>query len=66
MIVTLEVNNNIENEFFSFLKLLNDKVKVLEQIEGISKNEDDYKLYLERKNEEEFEFDEVKRILNEN
>jgi len=46
--------------------LLNDKVKVLEQIEGISKNEDDYKLYLERKNEEEFEFDEVKRILNEN
>jgi len=66
MIVTLEVNNNIENEFFSFLKLLNDKVKVLEQIESISKNEDDYKLYLERKNEEEFEFDEVKRILNEN
>ena len=66
MIVTLEVNNKIENEFFSFLTLLNDKVKVLEKIEEISKNEDDYQLYLERKDEEEFSMDEVKRLLSGN
>ena len=66
MIVTLEVNNNIENEFFSFLKLLSDKVKILEQVEEIPKNDKDYKLYLERKDEEEFSIDEVKRLISGN
>ena len=63
MILTLEINNDIQNDFFSFLNLLSDKVKILEQIEKISENEDDYKLYLERKDEEEFSLDEVKRVL---
>ena len=64
MIVTLEINNNIQNDFFSLLNLLSDKVKILDQIEEISKNDNDYQLYLDRKDEEEFSFDEVKRLLN--
>ena len=63
MLLRLEINNEIKNEFFSLLKLLDEKVKVLNEIETVKKSDLDYQIFLDRKGEEEISFEEVKSLL---
>jgi len=63
VVVTLEVDDKIKEQFLNMLGLIKN-VKVLSQIDNVKHTENDYKYFLDRKNEEEISLEDVEKFIN--